>query len=132
MNGAWRFVAVCLAVCIAGCSSLFPIRDELDKSSREYNQAIRWGEFGQAVLYADQSVRPDYDRLLANRGSVEVVDYRLQSVEVDEQKKTAAVWVEYDYYLTDGLRVRTVEDRQKWRYEEKKGWRLTSPPPVFR
>ena len=121
-----------IACALAGCSALFPIKDELVKSTRAYNQALRWGEPGQAVLLADKSVRPEFADSIPALEKVRVVDYRLVSMEVDEKKKSAEVRMEYDYYVPNGVTVKTVSDLQKWTYLDKEGWRITSPPPAFK
>jgi hypothetical protein len=46
--------------------------------------------------------------------------------------------MEFDYFAMPDNRLKTVTDRQKWVYREEPaddqvpGWKLTSPPPLFK
>ncbi|GFE56546.1 hypothetical protein [Geobacter sp. AOG1] len=130
----WRTIIalLCLTAILAGCETLYPYREQFDKSSRDYNRMVRWSELNQAaVSYADKTTRPEYEKHLVAAKGVKIADYRVKSVDYYEDKKTAEVLVEFDYYGPSGLTLRTVEDRQQWHYVEKSGWRLTSMPPAF-
>ena len=129
----WRTIIalICLTTILAGCETLYPYREKFDKSSREYNRMVRWAELNQAAVnYADKSIRAEYEKNLVAARGVKVADSRMKSVDYNEEEKTAEVLMEFDYY-GPGLVMKTVEDRQKWRYVEKEGWKLTSMPPAF-
>jgi hypothetical protein len=129
---------LCLASILTGCINMpyrlpFEVRDEFDKSSRDYNQMLRWADLHNAVLtYADKATRAEFEKQLAPAKGVKIVDYRVKGVDYDEDKKSAEVLVDFDYYTPSGITVKTVEDTQKWRYVEKTGWRIMSMPPDFK
>ena len=130
----WRSIIalLCLTAILAGCETLYPYREQFDKSSRDYNRMVRWSELNQAAVnYADKATRSDYEKHLAAAKGAKIADFRVKSVDYDEEKKSAEVLVEFDYYGPSGLTLKTVEDRQQWHYVEKDGWRLTSMPPAF-
>ncbi len=130
----WRTIIalICLTAILAGCETLYPYREKFDKSSRDYNNMVRWAELNQAaVSYADKATRPEYEKNLVAAKEVKVADYRVKSVDYDGEKKSAEVLVEFDYY-GPGLVLKTVEDKQQWHYVEKEGWKLTSMPPAFK
>ncbi|WP_298433380.1 hypothetical protein [Geobacter sp.] len=127
---------VLVAVALAGCRNPYLIAERFTDSSREYNRSIRWQEVEQACLtFADGGVKEEcLARATAAKG-VSVADYRVVSTELDPEKGTATVRMEIDYYILPSTRLKSVQDVQQWRYEEKDGdlrWRIVTPPPEFR
>ncbi|HEX8960072.1 MAG TPA: hypothetical protein VF775_00710 [Geobacteraceae bacterium] len=123
---------------LTSCTTLrnINIGGEFEQSSRSYVQLVRWQEFeSAAVTYVSPPLQEAYRERIKAAGEVKVADYRVKSVECDPEKGEATEKVEFDYYRPPSLRVQTVEDVQKWSYEDERGrrvWRLKTLPPEFK
>jgi len=133
-----RFLAAAIPLIFAGCATLknANIGEEFEKSSKSYLQLVRWQEFeSAAVTYVTPSLQEAYLQRIKAAGEVKLADYRVKVMECDPVKGEAATKVEFDYYRPPSLRLKTVEDVEKWSYEDDNGrrvWRLTSLPPEFK
>lgn len=125
-----------LFLLLAGCRNPYLVAQRFDDTYREYSQLVRWQEHQNACLsFADPDIA---DECLARAGvakGASMVDYRVKGVDMDAEKGTATVRVEFDYYVLPSTRLKTLEDVQEWRYEEVDGterWRIVTPLPEFR
>lgn len=115
-----------------GCHTNAMVAEQLDRSSRDYNQMLRWREFENAcTTFAEKGFREECLKRSMDDRDVSITDYRIRSREIDVEKGEATLVVEIDYYRLPSNRVRTVIYRQKWTYEEKSGWRVTNLFPPF-
>lgn len=130
--------AAMLPLLLAACTTLKNINagSEFEKSSRNYIQLVRWQEFeSAAVTHVDAAQLEEYRKRVREAGEVKVADYRVRAMECDPVKGEATVKVEFDYYRPPSVKVLTVEDVQKWSYEDENGrrvWRLKTLLPEFR
>lgn len=113
------------------------VREEFDKSLKSYNKMLRWRDVESAgMVYLDPELRDAFLKSaedIKKRG-VTITDYRILTSECLPDKGTAEAVVDFDYYALPSNRIKTVNYRQKWTYldsEDKKGWQLKSPLPVF-
>lgn len=127
-----------LLLVLPSCQSLRNLRsaDSFNDASRDYIVMVRWHEFDKALLtFADKSVREEFGQRVAAAANVNVVDYRVRSMECQPEKGEAEVTVEWDYYLPPSVRVKTVVDPQRWSYVEENGgsrWVLKTLLPEFK
>ena len=122
-----------LLLALAACSTLYPPAARFESASKEYNRMLRWQEFEQAAkAFVPLAGRDHFMEKIGLAKEVRIVDYRVKHVEFQEGGMTAQSTVELDYYLTSDNRVRTMEDRQSWRYDGEQGWQLSSEPPQFK
>jgi len=133
----WIKKALLLSICIilTSCATEMGLRDEFDKSMKEYNRMLRWQEFENAgMLYQERELRDDYMKrveVIKKRG-VALTDFRILTSECLAEKKTGEVIAEFDYYILPSNRIKTVTYRQQWIYQDSvKSWKLQSPPPLF-
>jgi hypothetical protein len=131
-------ILLLILVTTGACARIktFNALNDFEKSSKRYNQMLRWHELNMAgSTFADDSVKEEYtDRARAAKG-VTITDYRVLSQECSPEKKTARAVVEIDYYIPPSVTLKTVEDVQKWEYvdiNEKKFWRLKTLLPEFK
>lgn len=135
--GKWLKLSCAAAGCLvlSACTALLDLKGTLDKSSREYNEMVRWQELDSACLsFVDKALREDCQKRADAARDVKVTDYRIVRVERTPSGKEATILVQIDYYIPPSATVKTMEDLQKWRYESGesgKGWRLMSLPPLF-
>lgn len=131
-------LAAMIALPLVSCTTLknINIGGEFEKNSRSYNQLVRWQEFeSAATTYVNPPLQEAYGERIKAAGEVKVVDYRVKAVECDPEKGEATTKVEFDYYRPPSTRVLTVEDKQKWSYEDENGrraWRLKTLLPEFK
>ncbi len=131
-------LAAIFTLLLMGCATLrnINIGGEFEQSSRGYVQLVRWQEFeSAAVTYVSPPLQEAYRERIKAAGEVKVADYRVKSVECDPEKGEATTKVEFDYYRPPSMRVLTVEDVQKWSYEDDHGrraWRLKTLLPEFK
>jgi hypothetical protein len=126
-----RIILPALLLFASACRALFPPAAGLDSATREYHQLLRWREWDMAAAYAARENLDLFKERMAAAKEVRIVDYRLKQLELDQAGTSGEVEVELDYYLTGSPTLRSATDRQKWRYTQESGWRLTTLPPDF-
>ena len=125
-------LALCLSV-LVGCTTINEIeqKDQFDKVSRSYEQALRWGEWVLAKNLLDpesqQKDSPDIEELK----QIKVTSYVLNQATVSEDVMEIQQVVEIQYYRVNQMKEKTLIDRQTWKYNEVSGWRLASGFPKF-
>jgi hypothetical protein len=131
-------ILLLILVTTGACARIktFNALNDFEKSSKRYNQMLRWHELNLAgSTFGDESVKEEYaERARAAKG-VMIADYRVLSQECNPQKKTAKVVVEIEYYIPPSVTLKTLEDVQKWEYvenNETKFWRLKTLLPEFK
>jgi hypothetical protein len=123
---------------LASCQSIHNknVAQDFDKGSRSYFRMVRWSELDKAPLYfVDDKLRKEFEKRVKESKDVQITDYRVKSIECRPEKGEAEVTVEWDYYIPPAVKLKTVEDPQKWRYveeKEKKGWMLMTLYPEFK
>jgi hypothetical protein len=138
MNIAKTLLAAMIPFLLCACSTLknISIESDFEKSSREYSQLVRWHELESAeATYVTPSLREEYQKRVTAAADVKVTDYRVKVMECDPVKGEATAKLEVDYYRPPSIRVLTVEDVQKWHYEDDNGtrvWRLKTLLPEFK
>ena len=139
MKQCCRYVVGCLLLMLCACAYAKEtgIREEFDQSMKGYNKMLRWRDVENAgMVYLDPELRDAFMKTageIKKRG-VTITDYRILTSECLPKKGTAEVLAEFDYYALPSNRIKTLTYRQKWTYldtEEKKGWQLKSPLPLF-
>lgn len=127
-------VLLILAAVLAGCSAA-RIRSQLDESVDSYNKSLRLLDWETAGLFTAGPISEEFKKRAQASADVQMVDCRVVNTVYDAEKRDAVVDVEIEYYKNFSPVVKTLLDRQKWKYlDEKgtKGWRLTSLIPEFR
>ncbi len=123
---------------LTACTSLrnMTIRHDFEENSKGYNRMVRWQEAEQACLiYVDKAIRDQFLARVEAAKEVKITEYRVKALECDPERKEATAKVEMDYYTPPSIRVKTLEDVQKWIYiedQDLKGWRLISLFPEFK
>lgn len=128
-----------------GCAAYrsYNRNEECDKAIKGYGRMVRWMEMEKAAIsLVDSSQKEAYAQTAENvrRRGISMVDMRILAQECRTERGTAEAVVEFDYFIMPDNRMKTVTDRQKWVYREEdknnpdqvEGWRLTSPPPLFK
>jgi hypothetical protein len=123
---------------LSACHSLHisKVAEDFDKGSRSYFRMVRWNELDKTPLYfVDDTLRAEFEKRVKAAKDVQITDYRVKYLECRPEKGDAEVTVEWDYYIPPSIKLKTVEDPQKWRYieeEARKGWILMTLLPEFK
>jgi hypothetical protein len=127
-----------LLLTLSACQSIhyMNVGEDFDKGTRSYLKMVRWNELDQATLtFVDESLREEFEKRVKVRKEVQIADYRVKYTDCRPEKGEGEVTVEWDYYIPPSVKLKTVEDAQKWRYIEKldkKGWMLKTLLPEFK
>lgn len=102
----------------------------LDAATRTYAEAIRWGYFPAAAGFLSPEVRGDVDfDALQN---IRVTGYEVIQPPVIDSDDAAVQLVQIDYVLNDRQVLRSLTDRQVWRWDEAgASWWLHTSLPAF-
>lgn len=142
MKRCYRYVMILVCLLLCSCSYALQaknanIREEFEKSAKDYNKLLRWRDIeGAGMIYMDPELREAFMKSAEEfrKRGVTITDYRILTSECIPEKKSAEVVAEFDYYALPSNRIKTLTYRQNWIYldtEEKKGWQLKSGLPVF-
>jgi hypothetical protein len=113
------------------CSLSPDAMETLDKSTRSYERAIRWGEFTRAKsFHKNTPILSDLERR-------RLKFYRVTGYSVLQNNTTdrynAHLLVEIKYIRNDRQVIKSLTVKQNWKREkDSKVWYLTTPFPKFR
>lgn len=122
---------------LGGCETMQKrnIAWELDEYSNRYNKMLRWHEMDTAVyVFPPVERQQEFARKVQAAKNVTVTDFRIKKMECIPEKGEATVILDIDYYREPSITVKTVEDKQEWKYlgnEDNRRWRLMTLPPDF-
>ena len=136
MNQMRALAVLLLATSIGfGASSCGRVKEDkmaagLYNATKGYRESIRWGYFDAAVGFLYPDTRADLDaKLLEN---VRVTGYEVIQPAVITPQETAVQLVRIEYVLEDQQRLKSLMDRQDWRWDaDSAGWWLHSGMPKF-
>jgi hypothetical protein len=126
------FVLVIIALALAGCGA--NMREELRESLDNYNNFLRWNEWGAASVFVPDALRKDFIARAQAARDVRIVDCRAAGTRYDKATNRVSVTVEIEYYSVSSARVKKLRDTEVWVYGKergRKGWRLISPFPAL-
>lgn len=107
----------------------------LEAATLAYGNALRWGYPEMAWNYLDPVIRAGLlpEQLKLKEIRLTGYDVIQPPLLVAEDQDQVEQWVQIDYVRHDTQVVKSLTDHQIWRYDETAGgWRLHSPPPLFR
>lgn len=98
-----------------------------------YESALRWGNFATAFGYLDPDLRKDKELPTVFKG-LRVTGYEIipAPLAANESEELATQSAKIDYYYDDRYVLKSLVDRQTWRYDSKlNNWWLTTGLPKF-
>jgi len=125
-------MSIALGVTATGCGQVKEdkMAQRLESSLSSYRQAIRWGYYPAAVGFLHPESRTDID--LEQLKNIRVTGYEVIQPPIIDDDSVAVQLVQIDYVLNDRQVLRSLGDRQQWRYDEDSGaWWLHSGLPPF-
>jgi len=127
-----RWCGFSLAVLLlSACATQGEMMDNLNKTLRGYEKAVRWAKFDAAYSYHKWGANQEIS-IPASMENIRVTKYESSNQRFDQQKQIMKQTITLRYYNTDDLRERSLKQRQEWKYfPESKRWYLISDPIVF-
>jgi hypothetical protein len=128
-------IPMALAAAFAGgCATYREDRkqDALEAATNAYAAALRWGYYETAIgyLHPDKRKVVDVPKELPN---IRVTRYDVVQPPIPSGELTSVQVVQIDYLYVDAQRMKSLSDRQEWRYDPAtKTWWLYSGLPVFK
>ncbi len=118
---------------LVGCGSFSEKArmEDFSEMSKAYQDALEAADYKTAYLYLNPATI-DETMDISKYKIIKVVDYEASNIRVSEDHKEINMNVEIGYYLLNGPILRTIIDKQLWKYDEdKKGWQLQTGFPDF-
>lgn len=137
MTITMKWIALLCCLLFTACSADEVLREQFEKSVKDFNRMLRWQEAaGAGALYIAPDLREQYGAAasLLKIREVAITDYRILSMNAFPDKKRGDALVEFDYYALPSYRVKTQTYKQEWVYRDDaqgKGWLLQSGLPPF-
>ena len=126
-------VLLFLTILISACASVNDSKKTitLDSATRQYERAIRWGEYQAADSLRKQSTAAPVDA--ADLKAFKVTGYETKNTTESADRSEVQIDVEIHYYNEFTLKEKTIIDQQSWEYDPVgKSWFITSPLPDFK
>jgi len=131
-----RFITLLLlATFLTGCASMDERKKTvlLDRATRNYESAIRWGDYATANVYRLQDSADAQTTSPEDLKRFRVTSYETLNTVINEDETEAQIVVQIKYYDEERMKEVTLTDRQTWEYDtEAELWHLDSPLPAFR
>jgi hypothetical protein len=126
----WLGFGLC-ALILSACATQGDIMDNLNKTLRGYEKAVRWAKY-EAVYSYHKWESEEEAEIPANMEKIKVTKYESSRQKFNQKDKVMKQMVTLRYYNTDDLRERSLKHRHEWKYFPKsKRWYLISDPIVF-
>lgn len=122
-----------ITVVLIGCATISEQSrmTEFEKISRRYKALVLLSEFEAAYMFTDTENMIEDVNLDALK-KIKVTDYALKSYYISNDRLEINQSVKMEYHWLDIYRVRTILDKQVWKYdEEKETWVLQTGLPRF-
>lgn len=129
-------VLSCLAT--VACANHSGMREQFEKSVKDYNRLLRWHEIPAAgVHYMVPEQRKAFMAAAEkiNTKDLSITDYRILTMECRTEKESGSAVVEFDYFILPSNRLKTLTYTQEWTYLDSggaKSWKVQSVLPAFR
>ena len=122
----------------AACVNQTAIRDDFERSVKEYNRLLRWHEVPSAgAVYMTPEELESFNvaaEKIKNK-DLSITDFRILTMDCSTEKGTGNASVEFDYFILPSNRIKTLTYKQEWVYREineKKSWKQKNALPFFK
>ena len=126
---------VFLMLLMMGCAGLEIEKDnwqKFDQTSKAYLLSYRWGDYDLVNGFRKPPNTNEQAPQDQDFTDLRITSYTVKQTVMSEDQKVVIQIVDFEYYRTRDVTLRTLTDRQRWEYDEEKGrWYLTSDMPSF-
>jgi hypothetical protein len=122
-----------IAVALIGCAAIAEQSrmTRFEKMSQRYKELVLLSEFEAAYKFVDTENTIEDINLDALK-NIKVTDYALKSHHISDDKLGINQSVEIEYHWLNIYKVRTILDKQIWKYDEERDtWVLQTGLPRF-
>ena len=124
-------ITLCITLLLGACSTTGDLMDNLNKSLRGYEKAIRWAEYETAFSF--HKWEGDAPSMQKNIENFRITKYETFGQKFNEKDMTMKQTVKLSYYNTENQREKTLKFPQEWKfYSKTKRWFLVSEPITFK
>ena len=124
-----------LMVLFVGCAGLDLEKKnwkKFDQTSKAYLLSYRWGDYDLVYGFRKPPKINEEAPNVQDYSDLRVTSYKVKQTIMSEDETVVIQIVDFEYYRTRDITLRTLTDRQRWEYdEEKERWYLTSDMPSF-
>ncbi len=130
-----RFYFLTLLVLLNACAMPANFGPDLEQSSSNFSEAMRWRDYVGAAYFLEVAARDNFLQQFQN-DNLFVGDSRITGMTLEESLDSATADYLLEYYLLPSNQIRKWHWRQQWQLPEKKTasasfWRIVNPPPTF-
>jgi len=121
------------ALFVSACTSVADSKKTItmDSATRQYERAIRWGEYQAAESFRRQTTGTPADA--AHLKAIRVTSYETVNRTESADRTEVQIDVEIRYYNEYTMKEVTITDHQFWEYDPvAKSWYIASPMPAFK
>jgi hypothetical protein len=126
---------VVLMSLLMGCAGLDMKKDnwgKFDQTSKAYLLSFRWGDYDLVYGFKKPPDINEQAPEVQDFSDLRITSYKVKQTIMSKDETIVIQIVDFDYYRTRDITLRTITDRQKWEYdEEKERWYLVSDIPSF-
>ena len=126
---------VVLMSLLMGCAGFDMQKDswgKFDQTSKAYLISFRWGDYDLIYGFKKPPGINEQAPEVQDFSDLRITSYKVKQTVMSKDETVVIQIVDFEYYRTRDITVRTITDRQKWEYdEEKKRWYLVSDIPTF-
>jgi hypothetical protein len=120
-----------LPVCCASVSEMRKM-EKFEETSMIYETAIRWSDFDNASTFLNPQESQNISAKIEELKQFKVTSYTIKRFLPAKDKSQVLIIAEIKYFRITNLVVKSVSDRQLWKYDiAEKRWYLTSGLPDF-
>jgi len=130
-----RFYFLSLLLLLSACALPGNFGPDLDKSSSNFSEAMRWRDYVGAAYFLEVAARDSFLQQFQD-DNLFIVDSRITAITVDESMASASADYLLEYYLLPSNQIKKWHWRQQWQLPEKNTdsdsfWRIVNAPPAF-
>ena len=126
---------VVLMLLLTGCAALNMEKDnwqKFDQTSKAYLLSYRWGDYDMIYGFKKPPNINEQATDVPDFSDLRITSYKVKQTIMSEDETMVIQIVDFEYYRTRDITVRSITDRQKWEYDkEKERWYLVSDIPSF-
>jgi hypothetical protein len=131
----FRIKFVVLVLLLTGCATLNMEKDnweKFDQTSKAYLLSYRWGDYDMVYGFKKPPNINEQATDVRDFSDLRITSYKVKQTIMSEDETMVIQIVDFEYYRTRDITVRSITDRQKWEYDkEKERWYLISDIPSF-
>ncbi|MGD9080825.1 MAG: hypothetical protein PVG96_15870 [Desulfobacterales bacterium] len=120
---------------LMGCAGLEMEKEnwkKFDQTSNAYLLSYRWGDYDVVYGFKKPPNINEQAPEVQDLSDLRVTSYKVKQTVMSKDEKIVIQIVDFEYYRTRDVTLRSLTDHQKWEYdEEKERWYLTSDMPHF-